>query len=156
MFQWLYDVLWLLAPIWIRRYLDKRSGSAPAYRAHRDELLGKPHPESRYRRGLIHAVSVGETRAAQPLIRELRRRFPDAPLLMTQMTPTGRETAQVLFPDAQCRYLPYDKNVGTAVLRTPPDVRHFDGNRNLAQSDEGMPASGCRCFWRMRGCRKNR
>ncbi|MEL0543514.1 3-deoxy-D-manno-octulosonic acid transferase, partial [Neisseria gonorrhoeae] len=27
MFQWLYDVLWLLAPIWIRRYLDKRSGS---------------------------------------------------------------------------------------------------------------------------------
>ncbi|EOB82123.1 3-deoxy-D-manno-octulosonic-acid transferase domain protein [Neisseria meningitidis 2000063] len=41
MFQWLYDVLWLLAPIWIRRYLDKRSGSAPAYRAHRGERFGK-------------------------------------------------------------------------------------------------------------------
>ncbi|HID8649929.1 TPA: lipid IV(A) 3-deoxy-D-manno-octulosonic acid transferase [Neisseria meningitidis] len=109
MFQWLYDVLWLLAPIWIRRYLDKRSGSAPAYRAHRDERFGKPYPNPITGAVWIHAVSVGETRAAQSLIRELRRRFPDAPLLMTQMTPTGRETAQVLFPDAQCRYLPYDK-----------------------------------------------
>ncbi|WP_304669462.1 lipid IV(A) 3-deoxy-D-manno-octulosonic acid transferase [Neisseria polysaccharea] len=109
MFQWLYDVLWLLAPIWIRRYLDKRSGSAPAYRAHRDERFGKPYPNPVTGAVWIHAVSVGETRAAQPLIRELRQRFPDAPLLMTQMTPTGRETAQVLFPDAQCRYLPYDK-----------------------------------------------
>lgn len=109
MFQWLYDVLWLLAPIWIRRYLDKRSGSAPAYRAHRGERFGKPYPNPVTGAVWIHAVSVGETRAAQPLIRELRQRFPDAPLLMTQMTPTGRETAQVLFPDAQCRYLPYDK-----------------------------------------------
>ena len=109
MFQWLYDVLWLLAPIWIRRYLDKRSGSAPAYRAHRDERFGKPYPNPVTGAVWIHAVSVGETRAAQPLIRELRQRFPDAPLLMTQMTPMGRETAQVLFPDAQCRYLPYDK-----------------------------------------------
>ncbi|EFH22232.1 3-deoxy-D-manno-octulosonic-acid transferase [Neisseria polysaccharea ATCC 43768] len=112
MFQWLYDVLWLLAPIWIRRYLDKRSGSAPAYRAHRDERFGKPYPNPITGAVWIHAVSVGETRAAQSLIRELRRRFPDAPLLMTQMTPTGRETAQVLFPDAQCRYLPYDKKRG--------------------------------------------
>ncbi|MCI4076901.1 3-deoxy-D-manno-octulosonic acid transferase, partial [Klebsiella pneumoniae] len=109
MFQWLYDALWLLAPIWIRRYLDKLSGSAPAYREHRDERFGKPYPNPVTGAVWIHAVSVGETRAAQPLIRELRQRFPDAPLLMTQMTPTGRETAQVLFPDAQCRYLPYDK-----------------------------------------------
>lgn len=57
----------------------------------------------------IHAVSVGETRAAQPLIEALRDYFPDTPLLLTQMTPTGRHTAQTLYPQAQCRYLPYDK-----------------------------------------------
>ncbi|MBV8679856.1 MAG: 3-deoxy-D-manno-octulosonic acid transferase, partial [Aquitalea sp.] len=32
----------------------------------------------------------------------------DAPLLLTQMTPTGRETARQLYPDAEVRYLPYD------------------------------------------------
>jgi len=42
-------------------------------------------------------------------VEALRRHFPDAPLLMTQMTPTGRAAAKELFPDAQCRYLPYDK-----------------------------------------------
>ena len=57
----------------------------------------------------IHAVSVGETRAAQPLIEALQNYFPDVPLLLTQMTPTGRCTAQALYPNAQCRYIPYDK-----------------------------------------------
>ena len=52
---------------------------------------------------------MGETRAAQPLIAELQRRFPNAPLLLTQMTPTGRATAAQLYPQAQCRYLPYDR-----------------------------------------------
>ncbi|MEN3813043.1 lipid IV(A) 3-deoxy-D-manno-octulosonic acid transferase [Chromobacterium piscinae] len=56
----------------------------------------------------IHAVSVGETRAAQPLVAALRREWPDAPLLLTQMTPTGRATAEQLYPDAEIRYLPYD------------------------------------------------
>jgi 3-deoxy-D-manno-octulosonic-acid transferase len=57
----------------------------------------------------LHAVSVGETRAAQPVIRMLRERHPDHHILLTHMTPTGRETGQQLFGDSvsQC-YLPYD------------------------------------------------
>ena len=57
----------------------------------------------------IHAVSVGETRAAAPLIAALRARHPDLPVLLTCMTVTGRATAQTLYGDfAHICYLPYD------------------------------------------------
>jgi 3-deoxy-D-manno-octulosonic-acid transferase len=57
----------------------------------------------------IHAVSVGEMRAAQPLIAALRAAHPDVPLLLTCMTPTGRATAESLYGDfAHIAYLPYD------------------------------------------------
>lgn len=60
----------------------------------------------------VHAVSVGETRAAQPLIRALLARGDQ--VLLTHTTPTGRQTGQTLFADAlatgQLRqaWLPYD------------------------------------------------
>jgi 3-deoxy-D-manno-octulosonic-acid transferase len=57
----------------------------------------------------IHAVSVGEMRAAQPLIDALRAAHPDAPVLLTCMTPTGRATAESLYGKfARIVYLPYD------------------------------------------------
>lgn len=45
----------------------------------------------------IHAVSVGESRAAQPLVRALLQAHPEAHFLMTGMTPTGRQTALELY-----------------------------------------------------------
>lgn len=105
----LYRALWQIAPPLIRRYLRRRAVKNPAYLDYWDERFGRPHPAPLQNAIWLHAVSVGETRAAEPLVRSLRRRFPDAPLLITQMTPTGRETAEKLFPDAQCRYLPYDR-----------------------------------------------
>jgi 3-deoxy-D-manno-octulosonic-acid transferase len=57
----------------------------------------------------IHAVSVGETRAAEPLVAVLRERHPDHMILFTHMTPTGRQTGIDLFGDSVVRiYLPYD------------------------------------------------
>lgn len=57
----------------------------------------------------VHAVSVGEMRAAQPLIQALRGAHPGMPLLLTCMTPTGRATAESLYGDfATIVYLPYD------------------------------------------------
>ncbi len=57
----------------------------------------------------VHAVSVGETRAAEPLIHSLQRAYPRHRLLLTHMTPTGRETGVTLFGDGVQRcYLPYD------------------------------------------------
>lgn len=57
----------------------------------------------------VHAVSIGETRAAEPLVRGLRARFPQHRILLTHMTSTGRETGEALFGDEVARcYLPLD------------------------------------------------
>ena len=104
----LYNTLWTIAPPIIKHYLRKRARQNPDYAQHWQERFGEPYPNPVQHPIWIHAVSVGETRATQPLIAELKKHFPDAPLLLTQMTPTGRATAQALYPDAQCRYLSYD------------------------------------------------
>ncbi|MGM0769391.1 MAG: lipid IV(A) 3-deoxy-D-manno-octulosonic acid transferase [Pseudomonadota bacterium] len=65
----------------------------------------------------VHAVSVGETIAAAPLVKALRRRRPDLPILMTAMTPTGSARARAMFGDeVRYAYSPYD---------TPGAVRRF-------------------------------
>ena len=57
----------------------------------------------------VHAVSVGETRAAEPLIAALQRKYPGHHVLLTHMTPTGRETGEALYGESVLRcYLPYD------------------------------------------------
>ena len=57
----------------------------------------------------VHAVSVGDVNAAVPLIEALMRRYPDAPMVVTTVTPTGSERVQKLFGDRVFHvYLPYD------------------------------------------------
>lgn len=57
----------------------------------------------------VHAVSVGEVRAAAPLVQALCERYPDHRIVLTAMTPTGSATARSLFGDrvTHC-YVPYD------------------------------------------------
>jgi 3-deoxy-D-manno-octulosonic-acid transferase len=65
----------------------------------------------------LHAVSLGEMSAAAPLLRALRRRYPQIPLVVTTATPAGRARAEALLPEgADIRFLPYD---------TPGSVRRF-------------------------------
>lgn len=56
----------------------------------------------------IHAVSVGETRAAIPLIRALRQRYPDAALVLSNVTETGRAIARELREVDLCLFFPFD------------------------------------------------
>jgi 3-deoxy-D-manno-octulosonic-acid transferase len=57
----------------------------------------------------IHAVSVGEVQAAAALVKTLRHRYPDTPVVVTTVTPTGLETAQAKFgDDVSYSYAPYD------------------------------------------------
>ena len=57
----------------------------------------------------LHAVSLGEMSAAAPLVRALRSRYPQNPLVLTTATPTGRARARSLFGDTvDVRFLPYD------------------------------------------------
>ncbi len=101
-------LLWLAFP-WTLAHLWWRGRRQPGYREHIAERYG--WYQARPARPVIwlHAVSVGETRAAEPLVRALAMRYPGHELLLTQMTPTGRETAQQLFGGtATIVYLPYD------------------------------------------------
>ena len=87
-----------------------RGRREPGYLEHIGERFGRygDRPE---REPLlwVHAVSVGETRAAEPLVRALAARHPDHRILMTHMTPTGRRTGAAVFRDGVMRaYLPYD------------------------------------------------
>jgi len=57
----------------------------------------------------VHAVSVGEVNAAEPLIKALRRDYPNAPLVITTVTATGTARVHQLFGDSVFQvYLPYD------------------------------------------------
>jgi len=107
-----YSALWVLSLPAVIARLWWRGRLQDGYRRHLGERFG------RYSLALqpgciwIHAVSVGETRAAQPLIRALRARFPARDILLTHMTPTGRETSASLYtagdPQIHAVYLPYD------------------------------------------------
>jgi 3-deoxy-D-manno-octulosonic-acid transferase len=69
----------------------------------------------------LHCVSVGETRAAAPLVKALLQQYPNHQILLTHTTPTGRATSEQLFGDSISRvYLPYD--VPFAVNRF---LKHF-------------------------------
>ena len=92
----------LLHLLW--RALRQRS-----YLEHLPERFGSYAIATRQPLIWVHAVSVGETRAAEPLIDALQRKYPQHRILLTHMTPTGRETGELLFGDRVLRcYLPYD------------------------------------------------
>ena len=86
-----------------------RARRQPGYLRHVGERFGRY--DGRIDRPVIwlHTVSVGETRAAEPLVRVLRERWPEHRILLTHMTPTGRDTSEQIFGDRVMRcYLPYD------------------------------------------------
>lgn len=102
-------LLWLLLP-YALLHLFLRGRRQPEYLAHVAERFGR-YSGPRCARPLIwlHAVSVGETRAAQTLIKALQQRYPDHGIVISHMTPTGRQTSTELFGDQVQRvYLPYD------------------------------------------------
>jgi 3-deoxy-D-manno-octulosonic-acid transferase len=104
-----YTALWHLAAPLLPLRLWWRGRREPGYREAIGERFGRYGARPEAPVIWIHAVSLGETRAAQPLVRALRERFPDHALLVTQMTATGREAARELYGEfAQLAFLPYD------------------------------------------------
>jgi 3-deoxy-D-manno-octulosonic-acid transferase len=121
----LYSLLWWLALPLVLGRLWWRGRKEPGYRRHLGERLGFYGPRLDERLTImVHAVSVGETRAAEPLVEALLRAYPDSRILLTHMTPTGRATGLALFGKHGDRivqsFLPYD--TGFMVGRF---LRHF-------------------------------
>ncbi|MFM2119484.1 MAG: hypothetical protein RL722_952 [Pseudomonadota bacterium] len=103
----------LLLPVLLLRLLW-RSRREPLYRHALGERLGLGRPVAPGALWL-HAVSLGETRAAEPLIEALRSARPGLRLLLTHGTATGRETgAALLRPSDAQRWLPLDLPGATA------------------------------------------
>lgn len=110
----LYRAVTMVALPLASLYLTWRSRKQPAYREFWDERFAwSTYPLLGERpRVWIHAVSVGETNAAKPLLERMLADWPECDVLLTHMTPTGREAGEKLVALAperihQC-YLPYD------------------------------------------------
>lgn len=105
----LYTLAWLLLLPLAFTHLLWRARRQPAYRLHWRERLGLAPCLAGQAVIWVHAVSVGETRAAAPLVAALKHRYPDHTLLLTHGTPTGREAGAALFGEGVIQaYLPYD------------------------------------------------
>ena len=118
--RWLYSfVLWLLTPVYLAR-LWWRGAAEPAYRKQLAERLGRyALPPRRGQGGVVwvHAVSLGETLAAAPLVAALRTELPQMRLLLTCSTATGVAAGRdLLHADDDQAWFPYD---------TPGAVRRF-------------------------------
>lgn len=138
MLRLLYSVLLHLASPAIFIRLAWRARRQPEYLAHVGERFGFcGQPAATAKNGLIwvHAVSVGETRAAQPLIEALLAEYPTHRILLTGMTPTGRAAGQEVFGTRVIQaYLPYD--LPFAVNRF---LRHFSPAFGLLMETEIWP-----------------
>lgn len=105
----LYTLLLYLAVPVIAVRLWLRSRKAPAYAKRIGERFALTLPEFKPDGIWLHAVSVGESIAAAPVVKALQQQYPDLPITVTCMTPTGSERIQSMFGDSvQHCYLPYD------------------------------------------------
>ena len=107
----LYTLLFHLGLPLVALRLFLRGRKAPAYRARIAERFACKLAPMRQGGIWVHAVSVGESIAAAPMVRALLKQYPDLPITLTCMTPTGSERIRAMFegePRVQHCYLPYD------------------------------------------------
>ncbi|KQQ47301.1 3-deoxy-D-manno-octulosonic acid transferase [Duganella sp. Leaf126] len=139
--RWLYSLLWWLALPLVLARLWLRGRREPGYRRHWGERLGvygAAVPDAGAPVLWVHAVSVGETRAAEPLVDALLAAYPHGRVVLTHMTPTGRETGRTLFAKHGTRllqaYLPYDTGLMVASF-----IRHFTPSICILMETEVWP-----------------
>ncbi len=139
----LYSLLWWgMLPLALLR-LWWRGMREPGYRTQVGERLGYYAGTPAAPLIWLHAVSVGETRAAEPLVRALLAACPGHQLLLTHMTATGRATGKALFGGERRvsqAYLPYD-----TLTMTTRFVRHFRPQVCLLMETEVWPALIASC-----------
>lgn len=104
---------WAVQPL-LRRKLRRRAHAEPGYAEAVAERFGCYSPKTLGKEGAgqwvwVHAVSLGETRAAALLVQELRAALPGMRLLLTNGTATGRaEGRKLLQPGDMQVWQPWD------------------------------------------------
>ena len=130
--RFLYSILLYVVLPLVPFKLWWRGIKQPAYRQHWLERFAFYSLKTNKPVIWLHCVSVGETRAAEPLVKALQAQYPNHQILLTHTTPTGRETSEQLFGDAVQRvYLPYD--LPFAVKRF---LKHFQPKIGLVMETE--------------------
>ncbi|TWI54217.1 3-deoxy-D-manno-octulosonic-acid transferase [Pseudomonas duriflava] len=164
----LYSLLFYLALPVIALRLLLRSRKAPLYRQRLGERFAWSLPAMRPDGIWVHAVSVGESIAAAPMVRALLERYPDVPVTVTCMTPTGSERIRALFGErVQHCYLPYDVPCAAArfldrlsprlavIMETElwPNYIHQCGQRGVpvVLANARLSARSARGYGRLRG-----
>jgi len=101
-------VLYVLLPFALLK-LWWRGRREPGYRMRVGERFGQYRFEPGRAALWIHAVSVGEVRAAAPLVRALQQEFAGHELLITCSTAAGRDTLKQMYGESvSSAWLPYD------------------------------------------------
>ena len=120
-------LLYCLIPATLVR-LIYRSLRSPAYRLRWAERFGFAADLSNQNIIWLHAVSVGVTLAAVPLVKALQAKYPDYRLLVTCMTVTGSQRIEAAFGDTveHC-YAPYDMPDAVArfLKRVNPNADYY-------------------------------
>jgi len=130
----------VLARLWLRGLKAKE------YRTRRLERLGFFNAPVHQQHIWVHAVSVGELLAAEPIIRSLQTRFPNKNIVVTTMTPTSSAMVEKLFGDSVFHvYAPYDFPlfIGAFLKRIRPELLVIMETELWPNMLRGAQKSGC-------------
>jgi len=137
----LYSLLVMGAQPFLRRKLRRRGAAEPGYLHAVGERFGQYATPAQPGAVWIHAVSLGETRAAAILVERLRQLSPGVRILLTHGTATGRAEGERLLGEADAQaWLPWD---------TPKAVRrflnHFQPSVGILMETEVWPNLVAQC-----------
>lgn len=110
----IYNLFLIIATVALFPVILFKLITVPKYRGGLTQKLGRLRKGvMRVIRGTrpiwVHAVSVGEVMAAHPLIRELKKKYPERKLILSTVTVTGYYTAQRRVPEADAVFFfPFD------------------------------------------------
>ena len=141
MMRALYSLLMVAAQPLLRRKLRRRGAAEPGYLEAVEERFGRYVSDVEPGALWIHAVSLGETRAAAILIGALRQLRPGVRVLLTHGTATGRaEGEKLLRPGDLQAWLPWDTPAGVEAF-----LRHFRPQLGVLVETEIWPNLVAHC-----------